>query len=97
MDIAGERVGREHPGAGAVGELEGRDAVRRLVRGRGGGGRRRGRGRGRRRLASPLGGRGGLLLGSLLLAGLRDHGADPGDGELGVLGVGEAVAAAIGR
>jgi hypothetical protein len=81
MDIAGERVGREDPGAGAVGELEGRDAVRRLVRGRGRGGR--GRGRGRRRLASPLGGRGGLLLGGLLLAGLRDHGADPGDGELG--------------
>ena len=85
MDIAGERVGREHPGAGAVGELEGRDAVRRLVRGRRGrGGRRRGRGRGRRRnLASPLGGRGGLLLGGLLLAGLRHHGADPGDGGAG--------------
>ena len=33
MDISGERVGHKDPGAGAVGELEGRDAVRRLVRG----------------------------------------------------------------
>lgn len=86
VDIAGERMGREDPGTGTVGELQRRDAVRRLLRGgRGRGGRRRGRGR-RRSLASPLGGCGGLLLGGLLLAGLRNHGgADPGEGALGVV------------
>jgi hypothetical protein len=72
VDVAGERVGGEDPGAGAVGELEGRDVVRRLIGGRSS---RGGRGGGcSRRLSSPLGGRGGLLLRGLLLAGLRHHG-----------------------